>query len=124
VKRVLLLTVVVIGCGEPAAAPAQPAATAPAMTAAPGGQSGVDDCAPHGTCVAVAECSPAKGHLVHGHGCGAAHLACCSVGEDSCGGKEGWVCCRDGQESRPLCKDGSLTCLEGAVTGAPGGCKK
>ena len=79
----------------------------------------------HGaTCVAVSECGPTKGHLVHGKSCGAAHLACCSIGESSCGGKETWACCHDGQEARPVCKDGSLACLAGFVTVPVGGCAK
>jgi hypothetical protein len=122
----VLLVAAVHGCGDRSAPAVSPTSGgAPVTTAAPdvGGTPGVDDCAPKGgTCVAVSECGPAAGHLVGQAGCGAAHLACCSVGADSCGGRETWACCRDGQESRPVCKDGGLTCLNGAVTGSVGGC--
>lgn len=74
--------------------------------------------------MAVASCAPDKGHLVGGHACGAAHLACCSLGESSCGGKESWICCKGGEEARPVCKDGGLTCLAGFVTAQPGACAK
>jgi hypothetical protein len=124
------LLAALLGCGEPSRPAADPTGPAPSLTPSaspsptPGAASGVDDCAPLGTCVPVAECGPTQGHLVHGHGCGAAHLACCSVGESSCGGKESWTCCKDGQEARPVCKDGGLTCLPGFVTGQTGACKK
>ena len=131
---VLLLLVASTACSggntptPPPPPPTSPGATAdPADTNAPhalGGKTGVDDCAPHGACVAVSECSPDKGHLVYGHGCGAPHIACCSLGEGSCGGRETWSCCKDGQEARPVCKDGGLTCLVGWTTGEKGGCAK
>jgi hypothetical protein len=128
IERALPFVVPFVACGEPSRPATEPALPPPSPAASPapvpGAASGVDDCAPHGTCVAVADCAPAKGHLVHGHGCGAAHLACCSVGAASCGGAESWACCKDGQEARPVCKDGGLTCLPGFVTGQPGGCKK
>ncbi len=122
----LLAASVVVGCGDrptPAVSPGP--APAPVAPLAPfsGGTSGVDNCEiKGGICVGVSECGPTSGHLMAEAGCGVAHLACCSEGADSCGGRETWACCRNGLESRPFCKDGGLTCLNGAVTGSLGGC--